>query len=261
LEDDEEREREALAGLASGEAYRLFRFIMFGQHKNYLREAAETAIGTAHKLFEDDFDADLGGAFDQNRYRSRRELKELSRREGRRRPGALIRRRSSFTYGEGVGGEFRGSRPIQAQLSGGGYALQQPTYVAAQPQYVVAPTGGMGYGRGTQPAYSGGGYVPQQQYGVPGQQQFGMTGAQPYQNPMITGQQPLQYAATPGAQYGALGGQPAFAGAGVQPQYMPAGGAGMYTGQSLTGGSGFGRTRRASVSTSGYAPAQYGYVR
>jgi len=228
------------------------------ERREFIREASEAAIATALRLEEENFDGDLGAAYSPQSFRSGR-----GRLGGRARPRAL-RRRSSFTYGEGVGGivgaersggimspQYNGVSSISSQITGG-VIRQQPTYVVqasgqqqpmsyqgtgAQQQIRYAQVGG---GVGTQPQYA---VYPgqQQQYIQQPQQQYI---AQPQQQQFIQQQQP-QYITTSGqqTQYVSPGTQQQLQYSNQQPQYISTAAAG-YGGGGYGSGAGGGMQPR-----------------
>ncbi|KAG8892474.1 hypothetical protein FRC01_014152, partial [Tulasnella sp. 417] len=259
-------EKEALAGLAAGEALKLLSYSQRRRSGHTRRETAEVAAATAERIYAEEYD-DPYGAYESNPYGQ----------GARRRRGSFLRRRSSSFY--------EGDRPVVAGATGGyvsaqptgasyvsagtpgvqyvqagatGYASAQPGYVSAQPTYVSA-TGqpvqyvqaGAAYGQAGA-AYGQAGAA----YGQAGT----AYGASPYGQPtIIQGGQPVQYG-TPGVTYAATGQpyQQAYVTGGTQyvqptgyaqPQYVT----GQTTGY-LGAGAPQGYSRVRSLST-GYAGA------
>ncbi|KAG9006018.1 hypothetical protein FRB94_002115 [Tulasnella sp. JGI-2019a] len=279
--DDRGREREALAGLAAGEAVKLLNYSQVPRRRRARREAAEIAAATAERIFAEDFDdpyAPYEGGVGYGRNR-RRSFGVNGGGEFTGGPGVLRRRRSSF--GGAVypnGGLVQGAQvlqpgiiqqqPLMAATTGGTYLTGQRTggYVSAQPtgvSYVSAQQTGMPYGAGQQ-------YVTATGQPVQYMQGTGLPGGVQYQQPGYTGGvqyiQPGQPQYT-GAGYG--GQQMGYAGQGVQyvqaqPTGYTAGGQVMYPGQQqqyVTGGGlgapvGYQRGRATSFG-GGYAGGQY----
>jgi len=210
LADDREREKEALAGLAAGEAVKLVSYSQRVRSRHTRREAAEIAAATAERIFAEDFD---------DPYEMFESRPGLSRRRG-----SVGRRRSS---------SFVAQRPIIAASTGG-------TYVSAQPTgYVSSQSTGAVYGQANQPQYySQQQAVAQPQY-VQAQPQYVSTTGQPVQYVSTGGSylsgaatgyaqpqyvsttgQPIQYATTGGVQYAQPGVQYATTGGYGTPQYV-----------------------------------------
>jgi len=195
--DDRHREREALAGLAAGEAVKLLNYSQVPRRRRARREAAEIAAATAERVFAEDID-DPYSSYDSGSYgRRRRSIGEA--------PGFRRRRSSSFGAGMagGAGLGVPGARPIVSHSTGGTFVSAQPTgasYLSAQPtglSYQQQQPTGVSYVSASPPT----GY---------GQQ---ILGAQQAQFMTATGQpmQGIQYAQS-GVQYA----QPGYAGGGVQ---------------------------------------------
>ncbi|KAG8980951.1 hypothetical protein FRB90_007395, partial [Tulasnella sp. 427] len=265
LRGEKEREKEALAGIAVGEATKLASTITPGQRRGFLAEASAIAIGVAWKMRKE-------GKEEEEEFEEAEE-EAIGRRGGRPR---LRKRRSSFTYGEAISSESdedrfeginQGRYPVMAggaglgirsPVIGGGTSLTPFATQAILPQATgITPTQ-TGSAMYAQPSVaSTAGAIPaghrRVQYmtssgqpiqyvtstGQPivyvtpsgaGQQQ-----AQYAQQPVQYGQQPAQYAQQP-AQYAQQ--QPQYAQQ-QQPQVMvvPQGNLGTYApGAGLGGG-------------------------
>jgi len=224
LADDRGREKEALAGLAVGEAMKLLSYSTRVRSRHTRREAAEIAAATAERIFAEEYD-DPYEPFESNRY-------------PRRRSGSMVRRRSS-SFG------FGATRPpLVASTTGGSYVTSQPTgasYVQ-QPgvQYVQSP--------GVQYATTGG------QYAVAGQQQY--AGQTQY---VTASGQPVQYVQA-GSPYGAASSYSTGGGyVQAQPQYVSA--TGQPVQYATTGGSlGYAQTGGGYVQQPQYVTGQPQYV-
>ncbi|KZV82516.1 hypothetical protein EXIGLDRAFT_778488 [Exidia glandulosa HHB12029] len=189
LSDDHEREREALAGLAIGEASKLWQYTGRFSDKYGRREACEVAASTAERVFNEKYDYDAYEAYD-SRPRSRR--------------GSYSRAitPSGYEYGSQYGGasQYGGGG---SSYGGGGddYDYQRrlrrrrSSSSVYDYDYGARPSSAMGYAAAipTTPAM-GMGVMPTTPYAG------GAYGAS-----YATAGQPLTYAASPGAAYGATG--------------------------------------------------------
>jgi len=227
---DEEHEREALAGMAAGETHRLIRYIMVGQRRHFMREASEVAIATALKLHEENFDSDLGNAYAYDAQPFRTGRGHLG---GHSRPG-MLRRRSSFAYGDGLDNERRAEK-VGRQGSGvtyispqvtGGVIRQQPTYIVAggqqqQPISYVPATGAQQQVRYVQAGGGVGGQGQAQYVVYPGQQQ--QQQQQLVQQQQLLQQQQLMQQQQQQQQQQYIQQQPQYVPGGQQIQYVATG--------------------------------------
>ncbi|KAG8930172.1 hypothetical protein FRC00_001245, partial [Tulasnella sp. 408] len=225
LRGEKEREKEALAGIALGEAAKLAATITPGQRRSFVAEAGAIAIGVAWKLRKE--------AKEEQEDAEEVQEEAIGRRGGRPR---LRKRRSSFTYGEVISSDSDEERLEGANLAvpgryppmagGAGLGIRSPvigttSYVPAAstprtttilPQSTgVAPqTGGTVY---RQPAVTSNAQVSI----PPGHRpiQYVTSSGQPIQYVTSTGQ-PIVYV-TPFNTTGTTTTAPA-----AQPQYAPA---------------------------------------
>ncbi|KAG8907435.1 hypothetical protein FRB99_004230 [Tulasnella sp. 403] len=264
LADDRDREREALAGLAAGEAVKLISLAPRPRSRHSRREAAEVAAATAERILADEFD-DPYEPYESNPYRNRRR--------------SIRRRSSSFSYpaerpivATSTGGTLVSSQPTGASYVSGqsaGYAMAQPTTYPQQMQATPGATYVTSTGQPVQYVQAGTQYPGTQYAGTqyPGTQPTYVTTTgqpltyatgQPQYATSLTGQ-PVTYAttggtyatATPGYSYAQ---QPQVLQAG-QPQVVYANAAQPGT-QYMTMPQGYQRARALSVGYSGQ-PATY----
>ncbi|KAG8942463.1 hypothetical protein FRC04_003631 [Tulasnella sp. 424] len=222
LRGEKEREKEALAGIATGEVAKLAATITPGQRRSFLTEASAIAIGVALKLRKE--------AKEDSEDFEEVEEEPIGRRGGRPR---LRKRRSSFAYGDAFSSDSDGERLDAANLSvpgryppmagGAGLALRSPMM------------GTSGYASGPSPRTTtilpqATGVAPQAGYGQPGvtsnapvsipaghrRIQYVTSSGQPIQYVTSSGQ-PIIHVTPSAAQ------QPQYAQAGQQPQYAQAG--------------------------------------
>ncbi|KIO21030.1 hypothetical protein M407DRAFT_10606 [Tulasnella calospora MUT 4182] len=106
LRGEKEREKEALAGIAVGEATKLAAAITPGQRRSFLAETGAIAIGVAWKLRKE-------AKEEQEEWEEVQE-EAIGRRGGRPR---LRKRRSSFTYGETISSDSDEDRLEAANLT------------------------------------------------------------------------------------------------------------------------------------------------
>ncbi|KAG8985670.1 hypothetical protein FRB90_004512, partial [Tulasnella sp. 427] len=231
LADDRGREKEALAGLAAGEAIKLLSYSQRRRHGHTRREAAETAAATAERIYAEDYH-DPYDSFESNPY-------------SRRRRGSFMRRRSSSFY--------ESDGPVIAGATGG-YVSAQPTgasYVSAGTpgvQYVQA--GATGYGQqGYMPAATPGYVSAQPSYvSATGQPVQYVQAGSPYGQPtIISGGQAVQYG-TPGVAYATTTGQP------YQQTYMTGG-------TQYVQPTGYAQPQYVTGQTTGYVGQPAGYTR
>ncbi|KAG8907190.1 hypothetical protein FRC01_007783, partial [Tulasnella sp. 417] len=228
LRGEKEREKEALAGIAVGEANRLAATITPGQRRSFLAEAGAIAIGVAWKLRKE--------AKEEEEEWEEVQEEAIGRRGGRPR---LRKRRSSFTYGEAIGSDSDEERLEAANLAvpgryppmagGAGLGLRSPvigttsyapaastprtTTILPQSTGVAAQAGGTVY---RQPAVTSNAQVS-----IPAghrRVQYVTSSGQPIQYVTSTGQ-PIVYV-TPANNTGTTA--PTATAAAVQPQYAPA---------------------------------------
>lgn len=233
LRGEKEREKEALAGIAVGEATKLAASITPGQRRSFLAEASAIAIGVAWKLRKE--------AKEEEEEWEEVQEEPIGRRGGRPR---LRKRRSSFTYGETVSSESDEDRLEAAKLAvpgryppmagGAGLGLRTPvmgttsympatsprtTTILPQATGVAAQTAGNVY---RQPAVTSNAQVS-----IPAghrRVQYVTSSGQPIQYVNSSGQ-PIVYV-TPVSNTGTTAtaaAQPQYASAGQQPQYASAG--------------------------------------
>jgi len=250
LADDRDREKEALAGLAVGEAMKLLSYSSRARSRHTRREAAEIAAATAERIFAEDFD-DPYEVFESNPYR-------------RRRNSVLRRRSSSFGYGAT-------RPPLVASTTGGSYVSAQPTgvsYVSSASTGAIPyaqSSGGIQYAGGQQTYVSAATGQPVQyvQAGSPYGSAYGTAGGYVQAQPTYVSAngQPLQYATT-GQAYTTAGQAYTTAGQayGQQVQYV------QQPGYQYATSTGYGQPAQQVVYAQGAQPAQYiaapqGYTR
>ncbi|KAG8929563.1 hypothetical protein FRC02_005369 [Tulasnella sp. 418] len=160
LADDRDREREALAGLAIGEATKLLGYVRYQPHKHFRRETAEVAAATAERIFEEDYD-DPYSAYESSSHRRRSSF-----------GGDAYRRRRASSIG------YSQQRPIVATSTGGTYMTAQPSGVS----YVSSSHTGQPYIATTNPTAYAQPYVAATQpvqYVTTGQSYTGQSYVQP----------------------------------------------------------------------------------
>ncbi|KAG8966391.1 hypothetical protein FRB90_010967, partial [Tulasnella sp. 427] len=212
LRGEKEREKEALAGIAVGEATKLASTITPGQRRGFLAEASAIAIGVAWKMRKE-------GKEEEEEFEEAEE-EAIGRRGGRPR---LRKRRSSFTYGEAISSESdedrfeginQGRYPVMA--GGAGLGIRSPVIGGGTSFTPLATQAILPQATGITPTQTGSAMYAQPGVtstmgGIPaGHQriQYVTSSGQPIQYVTSTGQ-PIVYVTPSGAAAGAA--QPQYA--------------------------------------------------